>query len=140
MENLKELVASMEEMPLRITTTNKGAKQIQQTDRNALKARIQAALYNSLKELFEEGVYLYKEGVLLEIPNRAVADAVDPSEDGSGAITVTISATVHGLEYNAELLAEEYEQALAEKEQKAKEQAQKKAEKIARDTKARKGE
>lgn len=141
MDNLLSTLAEIKDRKFKITTTSKGVEQLQQTERNALKAELVNALFKDLKSAHPY-TYRVKDGIMLEIENGSVADGIS-NELGSGAITITIDIKVNDLETNAETACEDYRIEVTEKAEKKAEQAKKKADKIARDTaerKARKGE
>ena len=140
MENLMKLLDELQAKSFRITETKNG-EAIQQTERNKLKADILNALFKDLKAAYEF-TFRSDEGILLEIENKSIADALQ-SEEGSGAITVCLDLKVKNLGCNAESESEDYMRKLAEKEEKRKAEADKKAKKIARDAaerKSKKGE
>lgn len=134
MQNLVKLIDEIKTRPLTITNTAKG-EQVQQTQRNKLKAELMAAILADLKEGYEY-VYSSADGILIEIANDSVADNLQ-SEEGSGAITVALDLKIKNLDTNAEQDSEAYLQEVAEKEAKKKADAEKKAAKIARDKAAR---
>lgn len=134
MKNLLALIDEIKTRPLSISVTAKG-EQVQQTQRNKLKAELMAAILADLKEEYEY-VYSSAEGILIEIANDSVADNIQ-SEEGSGAITIALDLKVKNLDTNAEQDSEAYLQDVAEKEAKKKADAEKKAAKIARDKAAR---
>ena len=134
MQNLVKLIDEIKTRPLTITTTAKG-EQVQQTQRNKLKAELMAAIMADIKAVYEY-VYPSSEGILIEIANDSVADNLT-SEEGSGAITVALDLKIKNLDSNAQQDSEAYMQDIAEKEAKKKADAEKKAAKIARDKAAR---
>lgn len=134
MQNLVKLIDEIKSRPLTITTTAKG-EQVQQTQRNKLKAELMAAIMADIKAAYEF-VYPSAEGILIEIANDSVADNLT-SEEGSGAITVALDLKIKNLDSNATQDSEAYLQDVAEKEAKKKADAEKKAAKIARDKAAR---
>lgn len=134
MKNLLTLIDEIKTRPLSISVTAKG-EQVQQTQRNKLKAELMAAILADLKEEYEY-VYPSADGILIEIANDSVADNTQ-SEEGSGAITIALDLKIKNLDTNAEQDSEVYLQEVAEKEAKKKADAEKKAAKIARDKAAR---
>lgn len=141
MDNLIAKIAEIKDQKFKITTTAKGVEQLQQTERNTLKAALVNALFADIAEKYDY-TYRVKDGIMLELENQSVADGI-ANELGSGAISITIDIKVNGLETNAELESENYRVETAEKAEKKAALAAKKAEKIARDTaerKAKKGE
>lgn len=134
MQNLVKLFEQIKTMPLRITESTKG-NQIQQTERNALKQQILAAIFADAKENYEFS-YRSEDGILFEVENDAIADKLD-SETGSGAITIALDVKILGLDHNAVDDANEYEELVAIKNGKKAEREKKKAAKIERDKKRR---
>jgi hypothetical protein len=139
MENFTKLMKDVEERKFLVTNGGKG-EQVQQTQRNALKQEILAALFADLKEAYP---YIYHSdgdrttGVLIEIANPTIANQVT-NEEGSGAITVSLDVKILGLENNAELAEEMYQENLVIAEREKREKEAKKAAKIARDEAERK--
>ena len=129
----------VEERKFLVTNGGKG-EQVQQTQRNALKQEILAALFADLKKSYP---YIYHSdgdrttGVLIEIANPTIANQVT-NEEGSGAITVSLDVKILGLENNAELAEEMYQENLVIAEREKREKEAKKAAKIARDEAERK--
>jgi len=141
METFLSKIAEVKDRKFKITTTAKGVEQLQQTERNTLKAELVNALFADIKAQYDF-TFRVKDGVMLEIENASVADGVT-NELGSGAISITIDIKVNDLETNAESESENYRIEVEEKAEKKAAAAAKKADKIARDTaerKARKGE
>ena len=134
MKNLLALIDEIKTRPLSISVTAKG-EQVQQTQRNKLKAELMAAILADLKQVYQY-VSPSADGILIEIENDTVADSIQ-SEEGSGAITIALDLKVKNLDTNAEQDSEAYLQGVAEKEAKKKADAEKKAAKIARDKAAR---
>lgn len=135
MQNFKQFLESIKTRPLRITKAKTG-EQVQQTDRNQLKADIVQALMELLQGA-TDFVYRTKDGVLIELENDSVANGIT-NELGSGAITVAIDCKIMSLETNATDESECYQEQQAEKLAKAQEKAKEKASKIARDNASRK--
>ena len=127
----------------RVTAMSNGKEAIQQTERNALKASLVSALFADLSALYpitgennEIVAYPIDGDVVIEIPNESIADKVATVE-GSGAITISLSVKVNGLDYDARNAYEDYQAKVAEKAEKKKAEAAKKAKKIAADKAAR---
>ncbi len=135
MENLMKLLDELQVKSFRITETKNG-EAIHQTERNKLKADILDALFHDIQARYEY-TYRSEEGILIEIANQSIADALQ-SEEGSGAITVCLDLKVKNLDCNAENESADYMRKLTEKEEKARAAAEKKAAKIARDKAERK--
>ena len=136
----KTLLAHIQSLDIPISNTSRG-EQIHQTFRNQLTAELRTALYEDLMESFQDdsnGIlpYLIKEGVILEIPNSSVADNTDP-DTCNGAISIEMSFTFKGLDYDAPEAAAEYDFLQQKKRRDAEEAAKKKEEKIRRDEAAR---
>ena len=137
MDNLTNLIVALKDREFKITTTTKGVEQLQQTQRNTLKAELLTALLADLKAVYPYA-YRVKDGIMLEIENGSIADGVK-NPDGSGAISVTIDIKINDLETNAQTETENYEIETAEKVAKKEKANKKKAEKIASDKKEREG-
>ena len=125
MKNLENLFAEVKEKEFRITTTAKGTRTIQQTERNQFKTDIMNALLADLNEKFG---YAFRtaDGVLLEIENEGVADL-----NGRG-ITICLDVKIKDLDTDAEYEGADYAEQMAQKQaEKAlrMEKAKKKAEK-----------
>ena len=126
MQNFVKLLEELKTRPIRISDTKKGW-QVQQTDRNKMKADLQQAILADLKEMLEVCAIVRKDTktfVGFEIPNSS----------GSGAITVMLDFTIMGLDNSFDELENEYKLKQEEKAEKDKEKAEKKKQKIARDT------
>ena len=136
MDKLVKTLAEIKDRKFKITTTTKGVEQLQQTERNALKAELVNALFADLKAA-HDFTYRVKDGIMLEIENGSIADGI-ANELGSGAITITLDIKVNDLETNAETASEDYRIDVEEKAEKKAAAAKKKADKIARDTAERK--
>lgn len=134
MENLIKLLNELKNREFKISNTTKG-EQIQQTQRNALKAELLAAIREDIKASYEF-VFQSDEGILLEIANNSIADNLQ-DEEGSGAITACLDIKIKNLNCNAVDESEDFMRKLAEKEEKKKAIAEKKAAKIAQDKKIR---
>ena len=132
MENLMKLLDELQAKSFRITETKNG-EAIHQTERNK---DILDALFHDIQARYEY-TYRSEEGILIEIANQSIADALQ-SEEGSGAITVCLDLKVKNLDCNAENESADYMRKLTEKEEKARAAAEKKAAKIARDKAERK--
>ena len=137
----KELLNSICDMEMPISNTMKG-KQIHQTFRNNLTARIKSAFYEDCMQAMandEEGIfpYLTREGVIIEIPNSSVADCLDANDLGSGAISLEVKFAIKGLDCDANELADEYSFKLAQDAAKAEKAEREKQAKIERDRKTR---
>lgn len=137
MRNFIDKIEQIQVQEFKITKGTKG-EQIQQTQRNNLKADLVQAIYDLFASNYDY-VYRSKDGVLLEIANESIADNVS-NELGSGAITVCIDLKVMGLETDARAESEDYVHTLKEKALKNEKKAKDKADKIAYDEKRRKGE
>lgn len=136
MQNFVKLLEELKTRPIRISDTKKGW-QVQQTDRNKMKADLQQAILADLKEMLEVCAIVRKDTktfVGFEIPNDSVADNLDTDSSGSGAITVMLDFTIMGLDNSFDELENEYKIKQEEKAEKDKEKAEKKKQKIARDT------
>lgn len=131
MDNLMNLIAELKSRDFKITTNNKGVEQLQQTQRNNLKAELVNALCKDIASKYEY-TYRVKDGIMLELANDSVADKIK-NELGSGAISVVIDIKINDLETNADTESESYKVEQAEKLEKKNKMAQAKAEKIARD-------
>ena len=109
MENLEKLFAEVKDREFRITTTAKGVRTIQQTERNQFKADIMTALLADLNEKFG---YAFRsaDGVLLEIENEGVADL-----NGKG-ITICFDVKVKDLDTDAEYEGADYAEQMAQKQ------------------------
>lgn len=139
---LKNFISALETVRTnnyRVTRLANGKEAIQQTERNALKASLANALTEDLSAIFPQtdengkiSAYYIDGDVVLEIPNESIADKITVV-DGSGAISVTLSIKVNGLEYDARIASEDYQERIAEKAAKKAEDAAKKARKIAAD-------
>lgn len=136
---VKELLTELMDLEVPISNTTRG-EQIQQTYRNKFTAKLREALFEDCKASFPEGSdiipFITKDGVILEVPNDSIADNME-NDIGSGAISIEMSFTIKGLEYNASDESDNYALDLEEKAAKKKDAEKKKAEKIARDRKAR---
>ena len=133
MDNFIKLLNETKDRKFDITTTAKGVKNLQQTQRNAWKAELLQALLVDIADKYEF-VGMGEKGLVFDIANDCVADTVSPHDSGSGGITVILDLTVKDLDTNATDLIENYNFKVAEKAEKAKAKAKTKAEKIARDT------
>lgn len=139
LKRVKAMLENLMELEVPVSNTTRG-EQIQQTYRNKFTAKLKEALFEDCKEtLGEESEivpFLTKDGVILEVPNASIADNME-NDIGSGAISIEMSFTIKGLEYNASDESDNYALDLEEKAAKKKENEKKKADKIARDRKAR---
>jgi hypothetical protein len=131
MDNLMNLIVELKNRELKITTNNKGVEQLQQTQRNNLKAELVNALFNDIASKYDY-TFRVKDGIMLEIANDSVADNIK-NDIGSGAISVTIDIKINDLETNAESEKESYDISVAEKLEKKAKAEKSKADKIARD-------
>lgn len=131
MNNLMELIVELKNRDFKITKTAKGIEQLQQTQRNNLKAELVSALFADLQKHYEYA-YRTKDGIMLEIANDSIANNLT-NENGSGAITITLDIKVNDLETNAENESADYEITLAEKAEKKAKAEKVKADKIERD-------
>ena len=137
MENLKQLIQELNSRELKISKTTKG-EMIHQTQRNGIKAELMTALFNDIKAI-NEYTFRTSDGVVFEIENESIKNGIS-NELGSGAITICLDLKVMSLETDASVDSEDYENLLQEKQEKAEKKKKDKAEKIAYDTKRRKGE
>lgn len=124
MENLRKLIDEVGAENYRVTTTANGVEKIQQTERNALRARIMQALQDDLSAVFEI-VGRNEDGVLIEIPNASIANGISQNSIGSGAITIAIDIKVKDLDADLEVLTEMYAEVQANKAQAKAERAAK---------------
>ena len=131
MDKMLNLIVELKTRDFKITTNNKGVEQLQQTQRNNLKAELVNALFQDIASKYEYA-YRVKDGIMLEIANDSVADKIK-NESGSGAISVVIDIKVNDLETNADTESESYKVEQAEKLEKKAKAEKSKAEKIARD-------
>ena len=136
---VKALLEDLMELEVPISNTTRG-EQIQQTYRNKFTAKLREALFEDCKESFADGndimPFITKDGVILEVPNETVANNME-NDIGSGAISIEMSFTIKGLEYNASDESDNYALDLEEKAAKKRAEEKKKADKIAKDRKAR---
>lgn len=137
--NFMQALNEVKQGVFRITQMSNGKEAIQQTERNKLKTDLTTALNADINAIYpktENGndivSYFIDGDIVLEVPNESIADKVT-NIDGSGAISISISVKVNGLEYNAEVASEDYLAKVAEKEAKKRAEAEKKAKKIAKD-------
>ena len=131
MQNFVDLLTNVSDRAFDVTTTSAGTSQVQQTQRNALKAEMVNALAESLATLLADTDLVTRRfdgGVGIEIPNASIADAL-----GSGALTIALDIKVMSLDTDLAFEGDEYDTKQAEKRAKAEEQARKRAEKIERD-------
>lgn len=109
--NFENLIYEISKMELPISNTLKG-KLIHQTFRNKLTSQLKEALYTDCAEdLLEKGEvipYLVKEGIILEIPNESIANALGPHDLGSGALSIEISVAIKGLDTDAATIADNF--------------------------------
>ena len=131
MDKMLNLIVELKTRDFKITTNNKGVEQLQQTQRNNLKAELVNALFQDIASKYEYA-YRVKDGIMLEIANDSVADKIK-NESGSGAISVVIDIKINDLETNAETESESYKVEQAEKLEKKAKAEKSKTEKIARD-------
>jgi hypothetical protein len=131
MDKLMELIVELKTRDFKITKTTKGIEQLQQTQRNNLKAELVATLLADIKSQYEYA-YRTKDGIMLEIANDSIANGIT-NENGSGAITITLDIKVNDLETNAENDSQDYEIAMSEKADKKAKADKVKADKIERD-------
>ena len=137
MDNLMNLIAELKSRDFKITTNNKGVEQLQQTQRNNLKAELVKALFQDIASKYDY-TFRVKDGIMLELANDSVADNIK-NELGSGAISITIDIKINDLETNAETEKESYDISVAEKLEKKAKADKSKAEKMARDKAERLG-
>lgn len=131
MDNLMNLIVELKNRDFKITTNNKGVEQLQQTQRNNLKAELVNALFQDITSKYEY-TFRVKDGIMLEIANDSVANNIK-NDMGSGAISVTLDIKINDLETNAESEKESYDISVAEKLEKKAKAEKSKAEKIERD-------
>ena len=144
LENLAIALETVKTKDYKITLTKTEKEVIHQTQRNELGALLRTALAKDFLTLFpptnssanDVVAYLTADGTILEIPNKSIRDKIT-NADGSGAISVEISVSVKGLEYNAADASDAYQVDLADKAAKAQAKAEEKARKVTRDTAAR---
>ena len=136
MKKFLELLENIKTRPIKISVTTSGVEQVQQTQRNALKAEMLDTLAECLAEILPFTART-KEGILIEVPCDAVADSIT-NGTGSGAITVALDLKIKDLETDLEYESKEYAREVAEKARTKAEAEAKKARKIARDTATRK--
>lgn len=109
---VKNLLNEISQMELPISDTLKG-KLVHQTTRNNLTNQLKEALYEDFaEELLQDGEiipYLIKEGVILEVPNASVANAIGPNDMGSGALSIEFGIAIKGLDVDANELASEFD-------------------------------
>ena len=110
MENLQVLVQATTK-----TKFDVSKDKIKQTQRNALKSDLLEALSSDLADSIEV-VGRSKEGIIIAIPN-----------DIEGSIYAVVDVVLKNLDFDPEVLIEEYTQAQADKEAKARALAQKRA-------------
>ena len=137
MKNLQELIKELNGRELKISKTTKG-EMIHQTQRNGIKAELMSALLQDIKAV-NEYTFRTADGIVFEIENESIKNGIS-NELGSGAITVCVDLKIMSLETDASVDSEDYENLLQEKQEKAEKKKKDKAEKIAYDTKRRKGE
>lgn len=137
MKKFLELLENIKTRPIKISVTASGVEQVQQTQRNALKAEMLNTLAECLAEILPLTART-KEGILIEVPCDAVADGIADNSTGSGAITVALDLKIKDLETDLEYESKEYARDVAEKARAKAEAEAKKARKIARDTATRK--
>lgn len=130
MDNLIKLLSELKEREFKISDTTKG-EQIQQTQRNQLKAELLNAIREDIAQAYEY-VYQSDEGILIEIANDSIADGLK-NDDGSGAITACLDIKIKNLDCNAENESEDFMRKLREKAEKKKALAEQKAAKMAKD-------
>ena len=131
MDNLMNLIAELKSRDFKITTNNKGVEQLQQTQRNTLKAELVNALMQDIASKYDF-TFRVKDGIMLELANDSVADKIK-NELGSGAISVVIDIKINDLETNADTESESYKVEQAEKLEKKAKAEKSKADKVARD-------
>jgi hypothetical protein len=110
MENLQVLVQATKK-----TKFDVSKDKIKQTQRNALKSDLLEALSSDLADSIEV-VGRSKEGIIIAIPN-----------DIEGSIYAVVDVVLKNLDFDPEVLIDEYTQAQADKEAKAKALASKRA-------------
>ena len=116
-------------------TQNRGKPVLEQTKRNLVRKQLLDSLFEYFCANFEDvNIYRVADGIAFEIDNESVYEVSKPIladlGSGSGAITITLDATIHDLSYDAYEASEIYaddiatkeaqKQARAEKAQKAK--------------------
>ena len=110
MENLQTLVQATKK-----TKFDVSKDKIKQTQRNALKSDLLEALSSDLADNIEV-VGRSKEGIIIAIPN-----------DIEGSIYAVVDVVLKNLDFDPEVLIDEYSQAQADKEAKAQALASKRA-------------
>ena len=140
-EKTYQLLQEIQKMDMPISNTIKG-KQIHQTFRNNLTAKIKQMFYEDCMQSMangDEGIfpYLAKDGVIIEIPNASVVDCLEADDLGSGAISLEIKFAIKNLDCDANELADEYSFKLAQDAERAAKAEKDKQAKIERDRKNR---
>lgn len=140
-EKTYQLLREVQDMEIPTSNTIKG-KQVHQTFRNALTTKIKQAFYaDCMQELTDDegGLfpYLTKDGVIIEIPNASIADALDAEDLGSGALSLEIKFAIKNLECDANELADEYNFKLAQEAERAAKNERDKQIRIERERKSR---
>jgi hypothetical protein len=110
MENLQVLVQATTKTKFEVSKDK-----IKQTQRNALKSDLLEALSSDLATSIEV-VGRSKEGIIIAIPN-----------DIEGSIYAVVDVVLKNLDFDPQIMLDEYEEAQAEKEAKARAVASKKA-------------
>lgn len=110
MENLQALVQATNTQKFSVSKDK-----IKQTERNALKSDLLEAISSDLADSIEV-VGRSKEGVIIALPNEM-----------EGSIYAVVDVVLKNLDFDPEILIDEYETAKAEKEAKARALAQKRA-------------
>jgi hypothetical protein len=110
MENLQVLVQATTKTKFEVSKDK-----IKQTQRNALKSDLLEALSSDLATSIEV-VGRSKEGIIIAIPN-----------DIEGSIYAVVDVVLKNLDFDPQIMLDEYEDAQAEKEAKARAVASKKA-------------
>lgn len=162
---MEHLIKALKEIQVQEfeVATSRGVLALQQTQRNATKAKVLEAFYKDLQETLEEegfNVYLTAYGPVIEVLNDKVMEDVYTKEhqawlkDGnrgnkakwlkaigdnrpSGQITIQMDSIMKNLDTNAELDAADFEHEKEQKRIREEEKAKKKRAKIERDAEAR---
>lgn len=139
MKKIEKVLMDLQDTELKISNTAKGP-QIQQTERNAWGKRIIEALYEDYQKVFpdnndSDGIVAYrlKDGIILEVPNASVSDALPIDSMGSGAVSIQLNVVIKGLDFNASEEAVLYEEKRMNDLEKARKAEADKAAQIARD-------
>lgn len=120
-ESFVEQINELKDVELKVTQ-NRGKPVLEQTKRNLIRRQLLDSLFSLIENTLDgvANVYRVSEGVAIELDNpivyEASKDAIEDVGSGSGAITITLDATIHDLSYDAFEQAEAYSDDLATKE------------------------